>query len=388
MEGLRGVWALRDARGYDRFLVQAFVAETRVLEITGEEMGEVELLGLSQEFTLFCGNMGHSSSSTSAVFAQITPTRIRLIDISPSSPVGLLFEFVAPRPITVGTCNASRLVVALAGGELMSFELAASGRALEPSASITLEHDIACLSLHSEATSSSSSDSLAADDVQVRMMDESITSSTSELLVVGMWTDGSVRLLEAASLMEVARASTKAEGTGELRHTQARSALLARLGDCTHSTLLVGLGDGTLLIFNVEGEESSSATTASNKLSVAKRMTLGTQPIGLTSFLSAGMVCAFAACDRPTVVYGRNDKVALSVVNTGEVSSMTPFSSELFPECIALVRESGLTVASVDDIQKIHVLSYPLQQTPKRIAYSKSATVFAGVPLYCASSAL
>ena len=39
MPGIKGLWSLRDSvdSPYDKYLVQSFIGETRVLEITDEE---------------------------------------------------------------------------------------------------------------------------------------------------------------------------------------------------------------------------------------------------------------------------------------------------------------------------------------------------------------
>jgi DNA damage-binding protein 1 len=39
---------------------------------------------------------------------------------------------------------------------------------------------------------------------------------------------------------------------------------------------------------------------------------------------------------------------------------MTPFHSELFPECLALASESGLLIGTIDEIQKLQIQTIPL----------------------------
>jgi hypothetical protein len=43
MPGIKGLWSLRPSSNtvFDKFLVQSYIGETRVLSIEGEEMGEV-----------------------------------------------------------------------------------------------------------------------------------------------------------------------------------------------------------------------------------------------------------------------------------------------------------------------------------------------------------
>lgn len=45
MPGIKGLWSLRTSSrsAYDKYLVQAYIGETRVLSIENEEMSEVRL---------------------------------------------------------------------------------------------------------------------------------------------------------------------------------------------------------------------------------------------------------------------------------------------------------------------------------------------------------
>jgi hypothetical protein len=58
---------------------------------------------------------------------------------------------------------------------------------------------------------------------------------------------------------------------------------------------------------------------AAGKLTERKRVSLGTKPITLRRFRSAGESHVFAASDRPTVIYSANKKLLYSNVNEDEV---------------------------------------------------------------------
>ena len=212
--------------------------------------------------------------------------------------------------------------------------------------------------------------------------------SKSALLAVGMWTDSTVRLYALPTLQELTRVQLGLE-----MQTQARDVLLVGLGDAppqagtgtgagagadgadkaaagSGSYLMVGLGDGTLITFVLDLSAGLPALTSRRKV------VLGTHPISLTLFANAGAPCVFAACDRPTVVYSRSGKLIFSVVNIPEVTGMAPFHSELFPECLALSSEVGLMIGMVDEIQKLHVQTYPLGESPSKIAHSAQYGVY------------
>ena len=49
------------------------------------------------------------------------------------------------------------------------------------------------------------------------------------------------------------------------------------------------------------------------------QVSLGTQPVVLTPFISKGALSVFASCDRPTVIYTSGKKLLYSNVNLPEV---------------------------------------------------------------------
>lgn len=309
----------------------------------------MEITGFSsQESTLFCGNMA------GGIFVQVTAHAVRLVD---STSFALVHEYSSPRTITVASATLTQVVLAVSGGELVYLELDAAARCTKVVASLTLDQDIACLSLR-PLTAQGTTDSGAMD------VDAPLP-TRSTMVAIGMWTDNSVRLHALPTLVEVHRVSL---GT----NTQARDVLLVELGSKPH--LLIGLGDGRLITYTVDFAGDLPA------LVNRRNGVLGTHPITFSCFHNAGALCVFAACDRPTVIYSKNGKVLFSVldVNQTEFGSMAPFHSEQFPNCLALGSESSLLIGVIEDIQKVHVQTVPLQQAPRRIAHSSANGAYAG----------
>ncbi|MED6122642.1 DNA damage-binding protein 1a [Stylosanthes scabra] len=126
------------------------------------------------------------------------------------------------------------------------------------------------------------------------------------------------------------------------------------------SYLLCALGDGHLLNFLLN--------TSTGELTDRKKVSLGTQPITLRTFSSKNTTHVFAASDRPTVIYySSNKKLLYSNVNLKEVSHMCLFNSAAFPDrylglCLAIDKEAELTIGTIDDIQKLHIHSIPLEE--------------------------
>ncbi|CAM9877105.1 unnamed protein product, partial [Sphacelaria rigidula] len=146
--------------------------------------------------------------------------------------------------------------------------------------------------------------------------------------------------------------------------------MLATIAD-THY-LFVGLGDGHVVSFPLEMSEESNIA-----LGAAKKVAVGTQPIGLACFRNNGMVCVFVASDRPAVIYCSGGKLLYANVNMGEVNSVCSFDSSQLPHCLALASENSLTIGTIDDIQKLHIQKVSLGEAPIRITHNEAGRVFA-----------
>ena len=231
-----------------------------------------------------------------------------------------------------------------------------------------MDQDIACISLRPLSSSSN--------NVDITSLNPS---GRSLLAAVGMWTDNSVRLLELPSLQEVTRLDVGVQ-------VQIRDVLLISFNNnISSSHLLVGLGNGVILTYSLVGLDSNHSIGGS--FVDRREITIGTSPIRFACFVNSGSIYVFAACDRPTVVYskrseqesngGITEKLYFSVVNVNEVSSMTPFSSPLFKNCLAMTSDEALMIGTVDSIQKIHISGRPLQEAPRKICHHRSAGLFA-----------
>jgi len=346
IHGIKGMWSLRKSEDdvYDKYLVQSFIGETRILAIENEEMGEVEIAGFkSQQQTLFCSNV------IGKMILQVTPDCVGLIDID---TMQLVHQFIPPSVITVATSNLEQVVIAVAG-KLIYLEIDLQSRTLKQVGEANLNHDIACMSLR------------PLEEILDMNIDEpdgiKLVKGSSSIVALGMWTDNTIRFLSLPECQEVLNISLGIK-------TQARDILLVSLGGAHY--VLIGLGDGTLI--NYALDFSCGLPTLSSQ----RKVVLGTHPISFTCFSNSGQYFVFATCDRPTVIYGKNGKLFYSVVNTQEVTSMTPFHSELFPESLSLATENGLVIGYVNEIQKIQITSIPLGEAPRRICHSEEMSTY------------
>uniref|UniRef100_A0A8W4FE65 DNA damage-binding protein 1 n=1 Tax=Sus scrofa TaxID=9823 RepID=A0A8W4FE65_PIG len=181
----------------------------------------------------------------------------------------------------------------------------------------------------------------------------------SPLCAIGLWTDISARISKLPSF--------------ELLHKEMlggeiipRSILMTTF-ESSHY-LLCALGDGALFYFGLNIE--------TGLLSDRKKVTLGTQPTVLRTFRSLSTTNVFACSDRPTVIYSSNHKLVFSNVNLKEVNYMCPLNSDGYPDSLALANNSTLTIGTIDEIQKLHIRTVPLYESPRKICYQEVSQCF------------
>lgn len=340
LSGVKGLWALKvgpktttsngGSRGFDNTLVLAFFGHTRVLQLTGEEVEETEIHGfLSDQQTFFCGNVDH------AQILQVTPTTARLVHASDQR---LVDEWKPPEGKRIGVvaCNQFQLVCASAN-EVFYVEIE-DGRLVQR-AHVTLEYEVACL--------------------DISALHETQQARRSELVAVGLWTNISAIVLRLPDLNVL---HTEQLG-GEIIP---RSILMT----CFEGTdyLLCALGDGSMFYFVLD--------QATGALRERKSVTLGTQPTILKTFSSLSTSNVFACSDRPTVIYSSNHKLVFSNVNLKEVNHMCSLNSEAYPDSLALATKTSIILGTIDEIQKLHIRTVPLGETPRRIAYQEATQTF------------
>ncbi|XP_028812653.1 DNA damage-binding protein 1 [Denticeps clupeoides] len=330
LPGIKGLWPLRSQAGRetDDMLVLSFVGQTRVLMLSGEEVEETELPGfVDNQQTFFCGNVAHQQ------LIQITSGSVRLVTQDSKS---LVSEWKEPqgRNISVAACNSKQVVLAV--GRVLYYIQILTGE-LKQISSTEMEHEVACL--------------------DITPLGENDGEST--LCAVGLWTDISARVLKLPCFSPLHKEMLGGE-------IIPRSILMTTFEGSHY--LLCALGDGALFYFGLDLQ--------SGALSERKKVTLGTQPTVLRTFRSLSTSNVFACSDRPTVIYSSNHKLVFSNVNLKEVNYMCPLNSEGYPDSLALANNSTLTIGTIDEIQKLHIRTVPLYESPRRICYQEVSQCF------------
>lgn len=330
LPGIKGLWPLRSesSRDTDDMLVLSFVGQTRVLMLSGEEVEETELQGfVDNQQTFFCGNVAQQQ------LIQITSASVRLVT---QDSKALVSEWKEPqgRNISVASCNNTQVVLAV--GRVLYYLQILSGE-LKQISSTQMEHEVACL--------------------DITPLGE--RSTDSSICAVGLWTDISARLLKLPCFTPLHKEMLGGE-------IIPRSILMTTFEGSHY--LLCALGDGALFYFGLDIQ--------TGVLSERKKVTLGTQPTVLRTFRSLSTSNVFACSDRPTVIYSSNHKLVFSNVNLKEVNYMCPLNSEGYPDSLALANNSTLTIGTIDEIQKLHIRTVPLYESPKRICYQEVSQCF------------
>ncbi|KAK6638735.1 DNA damage-binding protein 1 [Polyplax serrata] len=328
--GIKGMWALRTSLDskYDNTIVLSFVGQTRILTLNGEEVEETEIPGfLSDQQSFYCGNVDNSN------MIQLTPTCARLISVESKQ---LVSEWRPPagKTISVVACNSCQAICA-AGSDLYYLEILKNE--LIQKGHTTLEYEVACLDITPLGDGS----------------------NTAEIMAVGLWTDISARILKLPTLEELNREYLGGE-------IIPRSILMTCFENVNY--LLCALGDGSMFYFSLNKQ--------SGILCDKKKVTLGTQPTVLRTFRSLSTTNVFACSDRPTVIYSSNHKLVFSNVNLKEVNHMCSLNSEAYPDSLALATDSTVTIGTIDEIQKLHIRTVPLGESPRRIAYQETTQTF------------
>jgi DNA damage-binding protein 1 len=317
---------------------------------------QAEITGFcSDQATLFCSNI------IGNLFLQVTPQCAVLVDAATYERVDV---YVSANSITVASANKEQVILSMSGGQVVYLSVDPSSRKFQFHGSVVLDQEVACVSVRPIKQNETRA------EFEANTKDRLAPVGSTSIVALGMWTDGSVRLLALPSLQEISRQNIGLD-------TQARDILLITLEDQSH--VLVGLGDGTLVSYGLDFASGLPVMTARKKYS------LGTSAVLFSPFLNAitGALCVFISCDKPTILYTHRSKVLFSSVNIGcEVTGMAPFHSELFHGCLALSTHQGLLIGTVDDIQKIHIQSFPMGESVRRISYHTSEAVFAGACIW------
>ncbi|CAG0881514.1 unnamed protein product [Cyprideis torosa] len=334
LPGIKGIWSARigPVGDYDNALVMTFVRQTRVLSWTGEEVEEAPLRGFEgEQQTLLCLNVFFNK------IVQVTEEAVLCLNAETAE---LEMQWSPPESGKINLADGNKgQIVVTSGATVYYLEIKeTTGEALSFIASKKLDADVSCISIN-----------------PLRTQDD-----TTKMVAVGSW-DMDFCLLTLPDFKVIASDS--------LPNQVIPRGIMPIVFDGV-PYLLVALGDGTLIYYVMD--------PSSGALSGKKRATLGTRPLSLKTFRTRGdQTNVFACSDRPSVIYSINKKLVFSSVNIKEVSYMCPLHTEAYPNSLAMATQVKFMIGTIDEIQKLHIRSIPLGETPVKIAHQSSTSSYA-----------
>ncbi|KJH51822.1 hypothetical protein DICVIV_02013 [Dictyocaulus viviparus] len=319
---------------HDAYIVVSFVNATLVLAI-GETVEEANDSGfMATTPTLGCGIIGDDS------LLQIYPEGIRHIRSDRR-----VNEWKTPgkRQIVKCAMNRRQVAVALAGGELVYFELDSTGQLNEFTERTSWPHEVLCMSLseipEGELRSRFLTVGIADSTVRVISLDPQDTLSPLSMQALPSQP-------ESLLLLETANEDNKGSSTIHLN---------------------IGLQNGCLLrttVDNVTGDMMDTRTRY-----------LGTRPVRVFRVRSQNRDAVLCTSSRSWLLYHYQNRFHLTPLSYVTLESASSFSSEQCLEGIVAIAENTLRIMAVEKLgASFNHISYPLKFTPRRMIVHPTAT--------------
>ncbi|EPB76160.1 CPSF A subunit region [Ancylostoma ceylanicum] len=319
---------------HDAYIVVSFVNATLVLAI-GETVEEANDSGfMATTPTLGCGIIGDDA------LLQIYPEGIRHIRSDRR-----VNEWKTPgkRQIVKCAMNRRQVAVALAGGELVYFELDPTGQLNEFTERTSWPHEVLCMSLseipEGELRSRFLTVGIADSTVRVISLDPQDTLSPLSMQALPSQPE-SLLLLE----------TTSEDGKGS---------------STIH--LNIGLQNGCLLrttVDNVTGDMMDTRTRY-----------LGTRPVRVFRVRSQNKDAVLCTSSRSWLLYHYQNRFHLTPLSYVTLESASSFSSEQCLEGIVAIAENTLRIMAVEKLgASFNHITYPLKFTPRRMIVHPLAT--------------
>ncbi|KAL3475499.1 mono-functional DNA-alkylating methyl methanesulfonate N-term-domain-containing protein [Aspergillus californicus] len=334
MEHITDLWGLHveSSDGFLDTLLVTFVDETRVFRFSPD--GEVEelegFLGLSlSENTLLAANLPNSR------ILQVTEQRVLIADIEG----GMTIYAWTPADgliITAASANDDTVVLVV-GGELLTV-----------------------LDIRSDAYLVAQKDF----GVDNQISGVTLPSSPTDVCIVGFPQLAKVSVLNLQNLSHIGTTSL-----GPAGEAFPRSVLVASVLADSPPTLFISMADGSVITYNYNAADHSLAGMS--------KLVLGSeQPTFKKLPRGHGLYNVFATCENPSLIYGSENRIIYSAVNSEGASRICHFNSEAYPGSIAVATARELKIALVDKERTTQIQTLPIGATVRRVAYSSSEKAF------------
>ncbi len=321
------VWCIKNEQedDVDKYIVVSFINATLVLSI-GESVEEVLDSGFTGDVCTL--NVVLLQDDT---ILQVHSNGIRHIQKSNSNNINKsVTEWKAPGKKRIEKCavNTRQVVIALAGGEVIYFEL--EGSALVEKTSIELGIEIACL--------------------DIGVVPEGRT--RFPFLAVGGY-DNTVRILslDPADLMkqkstQALEVHAEALAIVEMINTDSSSSTSSSTSTMSKSLYLnVGLHNGVF--------QRTEMDRITGGLSNSRSRFLGTKPVKLFRLTVQGNSAILAVSSRSWLAYPYQSRFNLTPLSYEMIQYASSFSSEQCSEGIVAIAENTLRIIAVDRLGEV-----------------------------------
>ncbi|XP_065348507.1 splicing factor 3B subunit 3 [Cloeon dipterum] len=328
------VWTVKKRfdEEFDAYIIVSFVNATLVLSIgeTVEEVTDSGFLGTTP--TLSCSALGDDA------LVQVYPDGIRHIRADKR-----VNEWKAPGKRTIQKCavNQRQVVIALTGGEIVYFEMDATGQLNEYTERKEMPADIVCMALASvpqgELRSRFLAVGLADNTVRIISLDPSDCLSPLSMQALPA---------SAESLCIVEMGGQEANDEGNIT-------------SASRMFLNIGLHNGVLL--------RTVLDYATGDLADTRTRYLGSRPVKLFRVKMQGNEAVLAISSRTWLSYYYQNRFHLTPLSYEMLEFASGFSSEQCPEGIVAISTNTLRILALEKLGAIfNQISFPLEYTPRR----------------------
>ncbi|XP_057366766.1 splicing factor 3B subunit 3-like [Daphnia carinata] len=333
------VWTVRKRADdeFDAYIVVSFVNATLVLSIgeTVEEVTDSGFLGTTP--TLGCSSLGDNA------LLQVYPEGIRHIRADRR-----INEWKSPGKRAISRCavNQRQVVISLAGGELVYFEMDPTGQLNEYTERKEMTAEVVCMALANVPSGEQRSRFLAVGlaDNTVRVISLDPNDCLTPLSMQAL-----PATPESLCIVEMGGHDKDAESTGTSGQL----------------FLNIGLQNGVLLRTVLDPVTGDLADTRTRYL--------GSRPVKLFRVMTQNHEAVLAISSRTWLSYYFQNRFHLAPLSYDSLEFASGFASEQCPEGVVAIASNTLRILALEKLGAVfNQVSYPLEYTPRKFVVHDS----------------
>lgn len=338
LPGVVGIFPIRLDSSADNYVIISLVEETHVLQITGEELEDVQFMQVDTTLpTMFAGTL--FGPNESGIVVQVTEKQVRLMSNNGLSKFwepanGEMISKVAVNAVSGQVCIAARdhvYFLSCIVDEMGALDISVT-------AEKQFDDEIACLDISNEGD---------------------IADKPATFMILAFWRTFSMEVVQLPDLKTVCQTDLPSR-------IVPRSIIATCIEDVHY--LLVAFGDGALTYYVFDIKTGTHGEP--------KKSSVGTRPPSLHRVRNKNRQHLFVCSDRPMIIFSSSKKLVFSNVNVKVVNTVCSISSSVYRDCLVISDGNCMVFGTVDDIQKVHVRTIPMGESVLRVAHQKSSGTY------------